>query len=346
MAVRRTLTFDKPRSVRIDPSDVPSPDAGEVLVKTIVSAVSPGTEGLVYRGETPDAMAADANIEGLGEALSFPISYGYCTVGTVLSCGEDVSADWEGQRVFSFQPHTSHFTASPDALIPIPDAADATDAALLPNVETAVTLVMDGRPMVGERVAVFGQGVVGLLTTALLARHPVDALVTVDPVASRRDRSVDFGATASFAPDDPALSDALQVTAADAVDAQQDDYEGADLTFECTGQPHVLNDALAVTGFDGRVVVGSWYGSKRAPIDLGGRFHRSRIRIHSSQVSTVAADLRGRWTKDRRMKTVLDHLTILKPSRLVDGRFSLDDAPDVYRRLDEGDLLQPVFDYD
>jgi threonine dehydrogenase-like Zn-dependent dehydrogenase len=251
--------------------------------------------------------------------------------------------------VFSFQPHVSHFTATPDALVPLPDDVDDADAVLLPNVETAVNLCMDGRPMMGEDVVVFGQGVVGLLTTRLLADHPVGTLYTVEPRPGRRDRSTDFGADRSFAPDAlSAMADRLDLRHADAREADDDQYEGADLVYELSGHPDVVNQALSVAGYAARIVLGSWYGRRKAPIDLGGRFHRSHVEILSSQVSRIHPRHRGRWTKGRRMTTVLRLLPELRPRTLITDTVPLDEAASVYRRFDEGDddLLQPVFRYD
>jgi 2-desacetyl-2-hydroxyethyl bacteriochlorophyllide A dehydrogenase len=346
---RRVLRFTAPRSISVDTTPLPEPGPDEVRVRTSLSAVSPGTEKLVYRGEAPSTLAADADIDALSGGLEFPLTYGYAAVGRVTAIGAEVPACWEGERVFSFQPHVSHFTATPDALVPLPDDVDDADAVLLPNVETAVNLCMDGRPMMGEDVVVFGQGVVGLLTTRLLADHPVGTLYTVEPRPGRRDRSTDFGADRSFAPDAlSAMADRLDLRHADAREADDDQYEGADLVYELSGQPDVVNQALSVAGYAARIVLGSWYGRRKAPIDLGGRFHRSHVEILSSQVSRIHPRHRGRWTKGRRMTTVLRLLPELRPRTLITDTVPLDEAASVYRRFDEedDDLLQPVFRYD
>jgi len=345
---RRVLRFVGPGRVSVDTEPLSSPEKDEVLVQTVLSAVSPGTEKLVYRGEAPADLVADSDIEALSDGLTFPLRYGYTTVGTVVDAGSAVSPEWIGRRVFGFQPHVSHFTASPDALIPLPDEVAWADGISIPNVETAVNLLMDGAPILGERAVVYGQGVVGLLTTALLSRHPIEDLYTVEPDAERREQSTSFGADRSFAPTSSgALSDALDLSGVEPREVDGHHYEGADLVFELSGQPDVLNHALDVVGFDGRIVLGSWYGTRRAPIDLGGRYHRSRVSIISSQVSTVAPRYRGRWNKNRRMQTVLDLLPELDLSALVADPVPVDEAPEVYERLDRGEgPLQPVFHYD
>jgi threonine dehydrogenase-like Zn-dependent dehydrogenase len=229
----------------------------------------------------------------------------------------------------------SRFVASTDAVVRLPDSVDRADAVMIPSLETAVNLVMDGRPMIGETVLVFGQGVVGLLTTHLLADHPLGALVAVEPDAARRATAEAAGAQALAAVDDWEGGEAAHTSAR------------ADLVYELTGRPAVLDEAVQSTGFAGRVIVGSWYGTKAAPIDLGSHFHRSRMRIVSSQVSTIDPSLRGRWTKDRRMSVVLDLLDAVAPSRLVSDRFAVEEAPSVYRELaDETSMLQPIFTYE
>ena len=323
------------------------PGEEDVVVETVLSAVSPGTETLVYRGEAPE-FAADSEIDALSGGLDFPLQYGYAAVGTIVDVGSGVSNDWIGRRVFGFQPHASHFTASPDALIPLPKEVTWAGGSLIPNVETAVNLLMDGAPVLGEHALVYGQGVVGLLTTALLSRHPVGRLYTVEPDPTRREWSMSLGADRSFAPASlDALLEALDVTSAEPRPVEGQQYDGADLVYELSGQPDALNQALGVVGFDGRIVLGSWYGTRRTPIDLGGRFHRSRVSIVSSQVSTVAPEYQGRWNKHRRMQTVLDLLPELEIQSLISDPVSIERAPDVYEQLDRGEgPLQPIFHYE
>ena len=344
---RRVVQFTAPCQVEVIEEPLPAPDSDQVLVRTTLSAISPGTERLIYQGDAPSE-ALDSSIEALSGDLEYPLTYGYAAVGRVVDSGSDVEPDWEGKRVFSFQPHASHFVASPESLLPLPDGARDVDGILIPNLETAVNLLMDGRPLIGERVVVFGQGVVGLLTTALASTFPLEALFCLDPIPQRRSRSEAWGADRTFDPvsEFDAVREALGVTAMDAKEAEEQD-EGSDLTFELSGKPPVLNDAISITGYDGRVVIGSWYGERAAAIDLGGRFHRSRMQLVSSQVSSIRPEYRGRWTKNRRMDTVLRVLPELAPGDLVSHVFSQEEAPQAYRELsrDNAELLQPVFQY-
>lgn len=337
MTPARRVRFVGPRSVAVDSTPIPTPDDDEVLVEATVSAVSAGTELLVYRDRVPDDVPLDSTIDALAEPFSYPLSYGYAVVGVVAETGSAVDPDWEGRRVFAFHPHESHFCVAPDALVPLPvDVADE-DAAMLATVETVTGFAMDGRPRIGERVVVFGQGVVGLLTTATLGRFPLADLVAVDCHASRRERALELGADAVFAPDDVPAG----------IRERFDGDGRADLAYELSGNPDALSDALSATGEEGRLLVGSWYGEKRASLDLGGRFHRSRMRVRSSQVSEIDSAHAGRWDKSRRLDYALESLSELEPSALVTRRFPVEDAPEAYDLLDRSpeECLQLLFTY-
>ncbi len=130
--------------------------------------------------------------------FSYPLKYGYASVGRITQIGPNVSPNLLGKLVFSFNPHETHFVSASDRLIVLPEDLTPEAACFLPNMETAVSLVMDGRPLIGETVAVFGQGVVGLLTTALLARMPLGKLVTFDRHPLRRQASLALGAGKCF----------------------------------------------------------------------------------------------------------------------------------------------------
>jgi threonine dehydrogenase-like Zn-dependent dehydrogenase len=240
--------------------------------------------------------------------------------------------------VFSFHPHESAFLAAPADLLPLPEEIPLEEAVFLPNMETAVNFVMDGSPLIGERVAIFGQGIVGLLTAGLLARFPLACLATLDRYPLRRQASLEAGARASLDPGAADLSGQIESLFP----------AGADLAYELSGTPAALDQAIASTGFEGRVVIGSWYGQKRASLDLGGRFHRSRIRLISSQVSSLASTLSGRWTKARRFETAWDMIRRVRPSRWITQRFPLGLAAQAYAQIDHHpeETIQVVLTYD
>jgi 2-desacetyl-2-hydroxyethyl bacteriochlorophyllide A dehydrogenase len=340
---RLSLEFSKPYQVKVIEEPLPEPGPHQVLVQTKCSAISPGTEMLVYRGQWPESLLLDETIPALARKFSYPLKYGYSAVGRIVELGSDVEPHWLHKYVFSFNPHESHFLASPDHLIPLPLSMPPSEAALLPNMETAVNLVMDGKPLIGEQVAVFGQGVVGLLTTAVLGRFPLACLLTLDGYSLRRQRSLEFGASESL---DPSANDVLGELQKRAHAEQT--ARGFDLIYELSGNPAALNQAIAATGFGGRVVIGSWYGAKRADIDLGGRFHRDRIKLISSQVSHLAPEFTGLWTKSRRLEFALRMLEEVRPSSLVTHRFPVHQAAAAYDLLDRmpEQAIQIIFTYE
>lgn len=330
------LTFAAPGLVEVRPIAMPTPGPGEVVLRIEVSAISAGTEMLAYRGELPADLALDATIPGMGEPPRYPMQYGYAAVGRVTELGPGVGADWRDTPAFVFAPHQTHVVVAVDSLLPIGEL-DPEAAALLPSMETAVSLAMDGAPVVGETVAIFGQGVVGLLLTAILGRIPGLHLVTVDRHERRRRLSLAWGATESLEAGDLAgLASSLSRHAAK-----------ADLTYELSGHPDALNHAIGATGFGGRLVVGSWYGDKPVMVELGGSFHRDHMRLISSQVSALAPRWGARWTKLRRWRLALDLLSRVDVGALVSHRFALDEAPRAYAMLDQrpGEALQVVLTY-
>lgn len=337
---RNSLVFAGPRIVEVLEEPLPQPAQDQVLIETVVSAISAGTEGLIYRGEAPAEMEADPTLEGMTGDLQYPLRYGYACVGKVIQLGAGVEQVWEGREVFAFHPHTSHFCAGTSTLIPIPQELSMEDAVFLPNMETAVNLLHDAAPLVGERVLVFGQGIVGLLTTSLLSRVQLSKLITLDPLRERRERSLELEVDASLDPEQEEALDAIErFLEVEGVNG------GADLIFELSGNPQALNLALRVAGYNSRIVVGSWYGTKEVRLELGGEFHRKRIDLVSSQVSTIHPKLRGRWNKDRRLKLALRLLTEIIPSRWITHRFDINNASQAYEHLQDPGALQILFSY-
>jgi len=191
---------------------------------------------------------------------------------------------------------------------------------------------------------VLGQGVVGLLVASLLKEFPLEALVTSDRYELRRKASREIGVNDSF---DPEYINSFSKST-DIDTKQHFAYaQNFDLSFELSGSPSALNDAIALTAFSGRVVIGSWYGEKRAEIDLGGAFHRSRIKLISSQVSTIAPVLSGRWDKARRFEVVWEALKRIRPQKWITHRFHIEEAEKAYQLLDENpqETIQVVFEY-
>jgi 2-desacetyl-2-hydroxyethyl bacteriochlorophyllide A dehydrogenase len=340
---RTSVIFKNPHEIELLQDALPSPRRGEVLIKTHLSAISPGTEMLVYRGQFPPKLPVDKNITTLAHEFRYPLKYGYTTIGRVVETGPTVSNGWLDRMVFCFHPHESHFVAQQDQLIPVPVDIDPADALFLPNMESGVNFLMDGRPIIGEAVVVYGQGVVGLLTTAQLATLPVSCLVTLDKWPLRRKKSLAVGAHFTWDPAAPDLQDELA-----AVCQSRSGNQNADLIYELSGNPAALNQAVGIAGFGTRIVIGSWYGTRKATLDLGAGFHRNRIRIISSQVSTLAPEFSGRWSKDRRLSVAWEMIRRIEPADFITHRFDIHRAKEAYELLDErpGEAIQVVLTYE
>jgi threonine dehydrogenase-like Zn-dependent dehydrogenase len=290
----------------------------------------------VYRGQFPQGLVDPVDPHSSG--LTYPLKYGYANVGRVEAVGNEVDPVWLDRVVFSCQPHGRHYLASIDVLHPLTEGCDLESACFLANMETGVNLVQDAAPILGENVAVLGQGIVGLLTTALLAEFPLNRLMTADLFQIRREASLALGVSASLDPEEGDFIDKVHSVVPD----------GADVTVEISGSPDALNDAVAITKFGGRIVVGSWYGERKAELDLGGKFHRSRIQLIASQVSTIAAPLLGRWDKQRRLDTAWAALERIRPEQWVTHRFKLEEAATAYALIDKSpqDCIQVLLIYD
>ena len=339
---RRSIIFKAPFEIEIAEETVPGVGPAEVLVETKFSAISHGSEMLLYRGLFPADMAVDETIPGLQRPLRYPLKYGYAAIGEIIKVGSQVNRELIGRMVYGLHPHASCFLAGVDEVFPVPPDIDPLDALFLANMETAVNFLMDGSPVIGEKVVVFGQGVVGLLSTALLARFPLTALLTLDNFRLRREASRRVGAHLTLDPAQPdSLEQAIQWLEPDASEGS------ADLVYELSGDPRALNPAIAVTGFDGRIVIGSWYGRKQAALELGGRFHRKRIRLISSQVSSVTPALSARWSKQRRLDTAWDMIRRVRPAQFITHQIPFSQAQEAFAVIDNdpASTIQVVLDY-
>jgi 2-desacetyl-2-hydroxyethyl bacteriochlorophyllide A dehydrogenase len=331
----RALWFTVPRTAALREETVSSPGPGEVRVEAIASAVSAGTEMLVYRGEVPEDLPLDLpTLEG---SYAFPIKYGYAAVGNILDTGPGVENLSPGDAVFIHHPHQEVFVVPARMSVRLPDGFDPLIGIFAANMETALNVVHDAPLHLGETALVFGQGVVGLLVARLLKLAGAGAVLAVDPLEMRRRLALAAGADGAFEPE--GLSErVMEITGG----------RGADVAVETSGSGAALQSAIDVVATEGTVVVASWYGTKPVTLALGGQFHRGRVRLRSSQVGRLTPELSPRWDRDRRMKTVLGLLGRLDLGKLISHRIPFERAPEAYGLLDErpGDVVQVVFTYE
>ncbi len=330
-----------PHTVAIRDAEVGKPAPGELLIRARCSAISPGSESLIFRGGVPENWKTDDLFETVSGDFRYPFKYGYALVGEVIDTGSREDRRWLGRQVFAFHPHQAEAVIDKSLCRLLPEGMPADRALFLANMETALNLVMDAAPLAGERGMVLGQGVVGLLTLAVLAQFPLEELIAADPVAPRRELSRKLGASLTV---DPSRGRELAVLEACLFD---DDQHGLDFAIEVSGQIEALNQAIQLCGFDSRIVVGSWYGRNTGLVDLGGHFHRRRVKLISSQVSTVSPALSGRWSKERRLALALDWLDRVAPERFITHRYAISDCQTAFELAADkhSGSLQVIFEY-
>jgi 2-desacetyl-2-hydroxyethyl bacteriochlorophyllide A dehydrogenase len=325
--VTASIWFASPHQVELREEALPAVGPCDVRVEAIASAISHGTEMLVFRGQVPDGLELD--LPTLDGSFAFPIKYGYASVGRVVESGSEVLLPGPGELVFVHHPHQAAYVVPAEMAIRLPSSLEPMRGVFLANVETATNIVLDAAPRFRERVVVFGQGTVGLLITQLMRRAGVGQITVVEPVARRRDLARRVGA-------DEALA------AGEALDGA--DF---DVAIEASGHPAALDTALRSVAFGGTVIVCSWYGTKPVPVTLGGPFHRRRLRIISSQVSTIDGALQPRWSRQRRLEVARDLLPELELTSLISHCFPIQRAAEAYALLDSRpeDTVQVVLTY-
>lgn len=316
----RAVHFTAPRTVELREVVVPDPGAGDLVVRTLYSGISGGTEMLAYRGEIDPTLPLDETLGALSGTFEYPFSYGYSAVGTVERAAD---AHREGETVFAFHPHQDVFVVGAADALRLPDVEPRT-AALLPLVETALQITLDAGARLGEVVVVIGLGAVGILTATLLARAGA-RVIGAEPAAWRRTAAEHFGVTATT-PDE--LSDSV---------ARLTDGRGASLVVEASGNPGALAGALSLLAHEGVALVASWYGTKPVALPLGAEFHRRRLQIRSTQVSTIPSELAARWDRPRRRTAAIELLRDLPVGELATHEFAFDEPQRAYEAIDRGE---------
>jgi 2-desacetyl-2-hydroxyethyl bacteriochlorophyllide A dehydrogenase len=314
---------------------IPSPGPGEVRVETIASAVSAGTEMLVYRGEVPQDLPLD--LPTLRGSYAFPIKYGYAVAGRVLDTGSNAGHLYPGDPVFVHHPHQEAFVVPATMLVRLPDDLDPLLGVFAANLETALNVVHDTPLSLGETALVLGAGVVGLLVARLLKLAGAGAVLVVDPLERRRKLALAAGADGAFG-SEGANGRVMDLTGG----------RGVDVAVEVSGSGAALQAAIEAVATEGTVVVASWYGTRPIALDLGGRFHRGRVSLRSSQVGRLNPELQPRWDRERRTETVIGLLDRLDLRDLISHRLPFGRAPEAYRLLDQRpeEAVQVVFSYE
>ncbi len=295
-----------PGVIRAAPLDAPG--NGEVLVQTIYSAISRGTESLVHLGRVPPSQYETMRAPFQDGAFPGPVKYGYANVGRVVS-GPDAMAR---KTVFCLFPHQTAYVVPQAATIVVPDAVPAARAVLAANMETALNAVWDGALGQSDRVAVIGAGVIGCLIAYLTDRVCGAEVQLIDIDSARGD-----------------VAGALDL------EFRVPEEAGRDFTrvFHASGSDDGLRTALSIAGFEAEIIEMSWFGDRAVALPLGEHFHSRRLTIRSSQVGHVARAYRDEWTRRDRLAHALSLLSDPVLDVLISGESSFDDLPDVMTGL-------------
>lgn len=273
---------------------------GAVRVRALHSAISRGTERLVFSGGVPESEFDRMRAPFMAGAFPFPVKYGYAMVGRVQQ------GTMQGQTVFALHPHQTVFDVPADAVTPVPDGVPPARAVLAANMETALNGVWDAAPGPADRIAVVGAGVVGALVAYLCGRLPGAQVTLVDVDPSRAELARALGV--SFAAPDKAAGE-------------------CDLVVHASGSAAGLKTALGLAGEEATVLEMSWYGTNDVAAPLGAAFHSRRLRLISSQVGKIAPSHRARWTYARRLTAALELLKDPKLDALLAPSIKFADLP-------------------
>jgi threonine dehydrogenase-like Zn-dependent dehydrogenase len=280
----------------------------EVLVRTLFTGISRGSEALIYRGEVPASQHEAMRAPFQEGDFSGPVKYGYSNVGEVL----EGPAELVGQIVFCLFPHQDLYCVPATAVTPLPAELPPARAVLTANAETALNAVWDGQPGPGDRIVVIGAGVVGLLTAWLCAGVPGTDVTAIDIDRSRGEIARTLGV--SF-------------------DHQAPVGGGADLVIHASGQAEGLRTALSIAGPEATVVELSWYGDQGVTLPLGEAFHDRRLTLKSSQVGRIPPHRAPRWSHRRRLEVAMGLLADPRLDVLISGESDFHDLPGVMDRL-------------
>jgi threonine dehydrogenase-like Zn-dependent dehydrogenase len=307
----RAFWIGSPGAGEIRPLTLPEPGPDEVLVRTVRSGISRGTETLVFRGEVPASQHAAMRAPFQDGDFPGPVKYGYLNVGVV----EHGPAALLGRTVFCLYPHQTAYVVPTNAVIAVPENVPSARAVLAGTVETAVNALWDAAPLLGDRVTVVGAGMVGCCVAALLARFPAASVELVDVDAHR-----------------VGVAKALGVPFATPHTASG----GRDLVFHASASAAGLRLALDLLAREGTVIELSWYGDREVSLPLGGPFHSGRLSIRASQVGTISPARRATRSFADRLALSLELLADPAFDALLTGESPFDDLPSVLAELAVG----------
>jgi threonine dehydrogenase-like Zn-dependent dehydrogenase len=303
----------EPGCGEIRPVGLRDPGPADVVVRTVRSGISRGTETLVFRGGVPPDQRARMRAPFQEGEFPGPVKYGYLSVGAV----EDGPPDLLGTTVFCLYPHQTVYVVPAGAVSIVPEGIPAARAVLAGTVETAVNALWDAPPFIGDRVVVVGGGMLGCCVAGLLHRFPAVQVTLVDVDPQRAGIAAALGVDFAL----PEEADG-----------------GCDLAVHTSATSAGLQRALDLLAPEGTVIDLSWYGDAEVRLSLGGAFHADRLAIRSSQVGVISPARAARRTAADRMALALELLRDPAFDALLTGESHFDELPEVMAQLADGSL--------
>lgn len=299
------------------------PKSDEIVVESVFSMISPGTERIVSTGNVPDEAQDFMRVPHMKGFFSFPFTYGYSVVGIVMQGPEKLV----GRLVHLMHPHKSLITIRQDQVYPIPGFIPAKRATLASNLETAINALWDSGLSAGDKVLIVGFGIIGALVAMLASHYPGVELLILEKEQERALMAESMGFRV--------LSTTRRVGS---------DF---DMAFNTSSSSRGLQACIDAVGMEGKVVELSWYGSDPVTLKLGQSFHYNRKQIISSQVSHIPANRLLRWNMKRRKDLVFKLLRDKAFDKLITLEVPFNNAPLFFKRLRNEDIndIGIVFSY-
>ncbi|WP_457808277.1 zinc-dependent alcohol dehydrogenase [Kushneria sp. EE4] len=304
----RAFWVEAPGQGAIRTQQLTLPGVDEVRVRTCYSAISRGTETLVFHARIPESEYARMQAPFQEGDFPAPVKYGYSSVGIV----EEGPEALKGRHVFCLHPHQDRFVVPVAMVIPLPDTLPPERAVLAANMETALNGLWDAAPRIGDRIAVIGAGVVGTLIAWLCRNIPGTRVELIDINESRETlaRSLDVG----FSTPSRAQSE-------------------CDLVIHASGSQAGLQQALTLAGQEATIIEMSWFGAQSVSLPLGEAFHSRRLTLRASQVGTVSPSRSARRTHAERMAQALSLLEDARLDALIDAESDFETLPETMARV-------------
>lgn len=304
----QALWYVAPGKAELRPATIGDLGPNKVLVRTLYSGLSRGTERLIFEGKVPEAEWSRMKAPAQEGEFPFPVKYGYSAVGVV----EEGPAELLGKHVFVLYPHQDKFVVAAERAFIIPDNVPPARATLAANMETALNIIWDGGAQAADTITIVGGGIVGMLVASLASRLPGAKVTLVDIEPSRASIAAKLGVCFSTPDDAPGE---------------------ADLVVHSTASAGGLALALRLAGVEGTIVEASWYGDAKVNVALGDAFHSRRLRLISSQVGNVCAQRAKRWTTRRRLEAAIGLLADERLDALIGEEVPFAELPQQLSRL-------------